>query len=97
MIEKIDQEETAELAKTAEGMIERIKPIFAGHSPELQGMVLSELTAIWLSGFKIKGGNDDAQMKLWSAMFNVHMTTSLELLKIYSLRDKANEDGSMKQ
>ena len=32
------------------GLVERIKPLLAGNDPEIQGAVLAELTAIWLTG-----------------------------------------------
>jgi hypothetical protein len=31
-------------------LITRIKPILAGHSPDIQGAVLADLLAIWLAG-----------------------------------------------
>jgi hypothetical protein len=31
-------------------LVERIKPILAGHDPELQGAVLADLLAMWLVG-----------------------------------------------
>lgn len=36
-------EETLQIA-------ERIKPLLAGHPPEIQGAVLAELTSLWLAG-----------------------------------------------
>lgn len=36
--------------KLADEIVERIRPLLAGHSPPLQGMVVAELTAIWLAG-----------------------------------------------
>lgn len=31
-------------------LVEAIRPILAGHQPDIQGAVLAELTAIWLTG-----------------------------------------------
>ena len=31
-------------------LIERIRPILAGHPPEVQGAVLADLNALWLCG-----------------------------------------------
>lgn len=32
-------------------LAERVKPLFAGHSPDIQGAALAELLSIWLAGF----------------------------------------------
>ena len=39
----------AELVKEA---VDRIKPILAGHSADIQGTVLADLLAIWLAGWR---------------------------------------------
>lgn len=31
-------------------IVERIKPLMAGHSPQIQGAVLAELLSMWLAG-----------------------------------------------
>jgi hypothetical protein len=36
-------------------LVERIKPILAGHPPEVQGGALADLLAIWLASHHIAG------------------------------------------
>ena len=37
--------------KLVDRLVQQIKPILAGHPPEIQGAVLCECTALWLAGF----------------------------------------------
>jgi hypothetical protein len=36
--------------RTVSRLIDQIKPLLAGHDPAVQGAVLADLLAIWLSG-----------------------------------------------
>ena len=49
---------TAAMADTAMAISEKIGPMLHGLGPELQGGVLADLVATWLSGFQ--GSNADA-------------------------------------
>lgn len=39
-----------EITELAEKLVQTIKPILAGRGPDVQGVILCELTAIWLAG-----------------------------------------------
>jgi hypothetical protein len=36
-------------------LVERIKPLLAGHEPEVQGAVLADLLGLWLAGHQAPG------------------------------------------
>jgi hypothetical protein len=38
-------------AIAADTLFQRIRPLFAGYEPEMQGAVLAQLVALWLAGF----------------------------------------------
>lgn len=50
---------------------EKIKPLLAGHRPEMQGAVLAELTSIWLGGHTIKGKRGET-FKLRKDVLDMH-------------------------
>jgi hypothetical protein len=36
----------------ADAIFEKVRPLFAGHQPDVQGTALAQLTAMWLAGFQ---------------------------------------------
>jgi hypothetical protein len=36
-------------------IVDRVRPLLAGHSPEIQGAALADLLAIWLAGHHVAG------------------------------------------
>ena len=52
-------------------VIEQIKPILAGHPPELQGSVLADLLAYWLAGWPAEARQE---------LLNHHLKTVWELV-----------------
>jgi hypothetical protein len=78
MIEIIDQVSLREIDETTE----HIKPLLAGKSPGVQGFVLADLTALWLSGH-VAGGEDE-QRKVWSALLDMQVEKIWELLELYA-------------
>ena len=41
---------TAVTPEDVERIVDRIRPVLAGHPPELQGAVLADLLAMWIAG-----------------------------------------------
>jgi hypothetical protein len=68
-------------AKDAEAIVERIKPILAGRSPELQGEVLADLLAIWLAGH-IAPGDPAATCEMREHLLAMHVDEVRELIPI---------------
>ena len=50
-------------AETALALAERIKPLLAGHPPELQGVVLAELLALWLAGHRVGSPRETERLR----------------------------------
>lgn len=40
-------------------LVERVRPLFAGHDPRVIGAALADLTAIWLAGHVIEGDPEE--------------------------------------
>lgn len=44
-------------------LTEKIRPLLAGKSPEVQGAVLGELTATWIAGFRSDDPKDQKALR----------------------------------
>lgn len=53
-----------EATRLSDEMVDRIRPLLAGHPPELQGIVVVELLAIWLAGFDPSLRDDMLKLQL---------------------------------
>lgn len=53
-------------------IVNQIKPLLAGHKPEVQGAVLADCLAIWLAGHYVSG-DEDATRKLRADMLAMHL------------------------
>ena len=62
-------------------LVERIKPLLAGHAPEVQGAVLADLVAIWLAGHMIEG-NAEATREMRAALLAIHSSMVRQLTEI---------------
>jgi hypothetical protein len=70
----------AEMAKTAEQIVEACRPIFAGQGPGPQGAALAELVSIWLAGHPVE---------TWEALTALHTQTAVALAgQLVALRNK---------
>jgi len=58
---------------------DKIKPLLAGNSPEVQGAVLAELTAIWLAGHRVPG-DPRAQQSLRAELLAMHIEAVTDLV-----------------
>lgn len=66
-----------------EAIVDRIKPLLGGHHPQIQGMVLAELTSIWLGGHPLE---------VREALLDVHCSGVRELVAL-SDQERAAMDG----
>jgi hypothetical protein len=62
-------------------IIAQIRPLLAGHVPEVQGAVLADLLAIWLAGHHV-AGDEDATRKMRAELLAMHCTKVRELTSI---------------
>jgi hypothetical protein len=60
-------------AEQAATIVDRIRPLLAGHDPDIQGAVLADLLAIWLAGHHVEG-DKDATRKLRAELLAEHCT-----------------------
>lgn len=60
---------------------ESIKPLLAGKPPPVQGAVLAELTALWITHHFVQG-DEDEQRELWEVLFQMHMAKVRELMEV---------------
>ena len=69
----------AEIRKEADAAIELIRPLIARRDPMVQGLIVAELSAIWLAG------NDDL---IRDTVFDLHIKTMRDLTGYYVKRRK---------
>ena len=78
-------------ARTIEETVASIKPLLAGKAPNVQGVILADLTALWMSGHIVAPFNDDKQRKVWRQLLNMHATKVMELTELYAQRRDTKE------
>ena len=69
------EEECAELepqAREVAALVEQVKPLLAGHAPQVQGAALAELLAIWLDGHRVPG-DPQAETDLQKTLLLQHL------------------------
>jgi hypothetical protein len=52
-------------------IVDRVRPLLAGHSPEIQGAALADLLAIWLAGHHV-AGDEDATRTMRAELLAMH-------------------------
>ncbi len=62
-------------------LVQRIKPILAGHEGSVQGGVLADLLAIWLAGHRDRS-SDTGTEAFREEMLALHIATVRDLIKI---------------
>jgi hypothetical protein len=62
-------------------IVKRIKPLLAGHPAELQGAVLADCLAIWLTGHQV-AGDPDATRTLRAELLALHCAAVRELTSV---------------
>jgi hypothetical protein len=66
-------------------LTDRISPILHGHDPEIQGAVLAELLATWLTGHVVPGDRMQTIL-LRGRLFHEHMKMVRDLTKLNAMR-----------
>lgn len=66
----------------ADALVDRISPLLAGQSAELQGAVLADLIAIWLAGHRIEGGRVEGD-RMREELLALHVAHVRELACLY--------------
>jgi hypothetical protein len=59
-------------AKEVEALVEAVRPLFVGKSPQVQGAALADLLAIWLAGHVI-GDDPSATERIREEMLEAHL------------------------
>lgn len=67
--------------KIVVGLVERIKPILSGQSPDIQGATLADLLSIWLAGHRIEG-DAAATQQLHETLLEFHIESVRELIPV---------------
>lgn len=62
-------------------LLERIRPIMAGHQPEVQGAVLADCLAMWLAGYHVPR-NTKATRKIRDELLAIHAQQVAKLIPI---------------
>jgi hypothetical protein len=67
--------------KAVAAIVGRIKPLLAGHPPEMQGAVLADLLATWLAGHTVTG-DQAATDRLREEMLAMHVELMRPLIAV---------------
>jgi len=66
-----------------ERIVERIKPLLAGKPPNVQGLILADLTALWISHHLVATAKQDEQIALWGEILKMHTDKVWDLIVLY--------------
>jgi hypothetical protein len=67
----------------AEVLFQTVRPLFAGHSPQVVGTALAQLTALWLAGFQPEAESDRLPVEVFRVeMMQLFTVTTLELTPV---------------
>ena len=69
-------------AAAADALMDCIAPILAGRSPELQGAVIADMTALWLAGHRVQGDRAEGD-RVREKLLQLHATHVRELVEMY--------------
>ena len=67
--------------KEVMALVERVRPLFAGRAPDVQGAALAELLAVWLAGHVVPGDPEGTE-RARSELLQQHLFTVRELVPI---------------
>jgi len=63
-------------------LLDRIAPILAGESIEMQGAVIADLAALWIAGHRVAGNRYDGDL-LRGGLLRMHAEHVRELVAMY--------------
>ncbi len=72
-----------DIAYVIADIVERIRPILAGHPSAIQGTILADCLATWLAGHLIPG-DAEATRKLRDDLLATHLETVAELVPLHA-------------
>lgn len=67
-----------------DALVERIRPLLAGHPPEVQGAALADLVAIFIAGHI--SVDRDTTLMVQSVLIEAHQQLVTELVGLYMAR-----------
>ena len=73
-------------AYDAEMIADMIKPLLAGHDPDVTSAVLAQLTALWLAGYVIRG-DDRETARMRKDLLSGHVSLIRRLIPVMHDRD----------
>jgi len=71
--------------------IERIKPLLAGKPPPIQGAVLAELLALWISHHYMVDADGQEQQQMWEDLLQMHV----EHVRMLIIAGEADKGGGL--
>ena len=74
--------DAAGFGEEVDALLERIMPFLAGHDPELQGAVVTDLAALWIAGHRIAGDRAEGDA-MRAELLEMHTRHVRELVEMY--------------
>ena len=65
-----------------DALLDRIAPLLAGQSIEMQGAVIADLAALWIAGHRVAGNRYDGDL-LREELLRMHAEHIRELVAMY--------------
>jgi len=74
--------DAAGFGEEVDALLERIMPFLAGHDPELQGAVVTDLAALWIAGHRVEGSRAEGD-RMRGELLEVYLQHVRELVEMY--------------
>lgn len=68
-------------------LVDQIKPLLAGHAPNVQGAALADLLAIWLVAHVVPGSKEETG-RLRQNLLQMHVQTVEELIPVNEVQGR---------
>ena len=77
-----DDEDVEYLAQLADDMVDKACVLFAGKPPQVVGLVLAELLAMWVAYHLVISDDPKDQREVWDEMLQMHLEKVKELIEL---------------
>ena len=77
-----EADDPAAFGAEADRLLDLVKPLLAGQSPELQGAVINDLAAIWIAGHRVPGDRGEGD-RMREDLLALHAEHVRELVAMY--------------
>jgi len=77
-----EADDPAAFTEEADALLDLIKPLLAGQSPEVQGAVINDLAAIWIAGHRVPGDRGEGD-RMRDELLELHAEHVRELVAMY--------------